>query len=150
MLDYKNIKGGKNMSNNINARIIALRKEKNMSQEVLSEKTGVSKQTISEWERGETTPDITSIIALADTFGLSIDEFIYGEEFQSNASINKKRKNAIGTIASLICTITYLYISFIYGLWHPGWLVFLLIPIVYALLDYFEANKDLSEKLNRK
>ncbi|MCG8483080.1 MAG: helix-turn-helix domain-containing protein [Clostridia bacterium] len=210
----------------IGNRIITLRKEFNMSQEVLAERVGVSRQAISKWERGEATPDIYNITALADIFQLSIDEFIRGEEFDfkskkpkiiaielkknaeklimlaiaifivsafgftvlpfsndmnllifglmiaagiliiirggfmferfymynkavnqkeynasaSNKTLSKKRKNAIGTIVSILCTMIYLYISFIYGLWHPGWLVFLVIPIAYAVFDIFETD----------
>ena len=39
--------------------IYELRKKANLSQEQLAEKVGVSRQTISKWELGETAPDLS-------------------------------------------------------------------------------------------
>ncbi|WDV46927.1 helix-turn-helix transcriptional regulator [Clostridiaceae bacterium M8S5] len=55
--------------------------------------------------------------------------------------ISKKRKTALGAAISILCVLIYLYISFVYNMWHPGWLVFLLIPIAYALFDLFETKE---------
>lgn len=42
----------------IGNKILILRKQNNLSQEELAEKVGVSRQTISKWELGETSPDL--------------------------------------------------------------------------------------------
>ena len=42
----------------IGNKISELRKKNNLSQEALAEKIGVTRQTISKWELGETSPDI--------------------------------------------------------------------------------------------
>ena len=44
------------------------RKENNLSQDELAEKLGVSRQSISLWETGQTQPTIENIIALARIF----------------------------------------------------------------------------------
>ena len=43
-----------------------LRKEKNLTQEVVAEMLGVSAQSVNKWERGDTLPDITLLPALAN------------------------------------------------------------------------------------
>ena len=53
-----------------------LRVEKNIGQEVLAEKIGVSKGIISMWENGLKEPKISSVIKIADFFEISIDELV--------------------------------------------------------------------------
>ena len=55
-------------------KIKALRKEKNISQEVFANYLGVSFQAVSKWETGNTMPDITLIPAIASFFEVSTDE----------------------------------------------------------------------------
>lgn len=52
------------------------RKEKNLSQDELAEQLGVSRQSISLWETGQTQPTIENIIALATVFGISTDSLL--------------------------------------------------------------------------
>ena len=52
----------------IGNKIVELRKQGNLTQEQLAEKVGVSRQTISKWELGETSPDIKQAKILADIF----------------------------------------------------------------------------------
>ena len=54
--------------------IYELRKTANLSQEQLAEKVGVSRQTISKWELGETAPDIKQAQVLSQVFSVSLDE----------------------------------------------------------------------------
>ena len=54
--------------------IYELRKKSNLSQEQLAEKVGVSRQTISKWELGETSPDIKQAKNLSQVFSVSLDE----------------------------------------------------------------------------
>ena len=58
----------------IGKQIYELRKKANLSQEQLAEKVGVSRQTISKWELGETAPDIKQAQVLSQVFGVSLDE----------------------------------------------------------------------------
>jgi len=60
----------------IGENIKRLRREKNVTQEKLSEHLSISCQAISKWERGETYPDITLIIPIASYFGVSTDELL--------------------------------------------------------------------------
>ncbi|MDE7244083.1 MAG: helix-turn-helix domain-containing protein, partial [Oscillospiraceae bacterium] len=54
--------------------IKALRKAKNISQEVLAQYLGVSFQAVSKWENGAALPDVTLIPAIALFFGVSTDQ----------------------------------------------------------------------------
>ena len=55
------------------ARLAELRREKGLSQEELAEKLNVSRQAVSKWERGESSPDTDNLIALAQLYGVSLD-----------------------------------------------------------------------------
>jgi transcriptional regulator with XRE-family HTH domain len=52
------------------------RKKSGLSQEDVAEKLGVSRQTISKWELGETLPDIRQSKKLSNLYHLSLDELI--------------------------------------------------------------------------
>ena len=62
--------------------LISLRKYKGMSQEELALAIGVSRQTLSKYETGESVPDIERVMAIADVFGVSIDDLV---NFDSSA-----------------------------------------------------------------
>ena len=68
------------MENTLGKRIAALRREKGMKQEELSELLGVSPQAISKWENDQTCPDISLLPTLAKTFGISVDELLSGKK----------------------------------------------------------------------
>lgn len=62
------------------------RKEKSLSQDELAEKLGVSRQSISLWENGQTQPTIENILALARIFNVSTDAILGNtEEVKSQA-----------------------------------------------------------------
>lgn len=57
-------------------RLVALRKENQLSQEALAEKLGISRQAVSKWERAEASPDTDNLIALAKLYHVSLDELL--------------------------------------------------------------------------
>lgn len=61
-------------------RLIAeLRREKNLTQEELGQKLGVSNKTVSRWENGNYMPDIEALRLLAKEFSVSMEELLDGE-----------------------------------------------------------------------
>lgn len=52
------------------------RKKSGLSQEMVAEKLGVSRQTISKWELDETLPDICQSKKLSNLYHLTLDELI--------------------------------------------------------------------------
>ncbi len=61
---------------NFAQKLTALRKSRGWSQEELGEKLGVTRQTISKWELGSTTPEMEKLSGLCELFGISANELI--------------------------------------------------------------------------
>lgn len=76
------------MNREIAERLYTFRKNSGLSQEELAEKIGVSRQAVSKWERGETSPDTENLILLAKTYDVSLDELILNKEEQKKAQKN--------------------------------------------------------------
>ncbi|MCM1124209.1 MAG: helix-turn-helix transcriptional regulator [Eubacterium sp.] len=190
-------------------RLVALRKENNLSQEALAEKLGISRQAVSKWERAEASPDTDNLIALARLYHISLDELLKiheegmqdysdtgdgmeddmwnysdtADDVKENVHIgfdgihvkdkdgevhvswsgihvrDKKEDNEVqidkngirvngedvkGHIFTrdddahlplgIIAIVVYIMIGAIYGVWHPGWLIFFLVPIISTLI----------------
>ena len=58
----------------LSEKIYVLRRKNGLSQEQLAEKIGVSRQAISKWEGGHSTPELDKLKALSDCFHVTIDE----------------------------------------------------------------------------
>ena len=81
--------------------LVELRKLNNMSQEDISEKIGVSRQTLSKYETGESLPDIERCKQLADLFGVTVDDLISYEKTDSDNlgyAIPPKGKHIFGMV----------------------------------------------------
>lgn len=73
------------------------RKENNLSQDELAEKLGVSRQSISLWENGQTQPTVDNIIALAKIFNITADELLEsydGARISQEAPVAPKKGTA--------------------------------------------------------
>lgn len=66
------------------------RKQINMSQDELAERLGVSRQSISLWETGQTQPTIDNIIALSKIFNVSSDVLLGNGEVSTFTPKNVK------------------------------------------------------------
>ena len=64
----------------LSEKIYELRTQHNLSQGDLANKLDVSRQSISKWENGNSTPDLEKIVKLAEIFSVSLDELIKNEE----------------------------------------------------------------------
>lgn len=74
----------------VGIRIAKLRKKHNMTQTELADKLGVSFQAVSNWERGNSMPDISKLPELAEVFGVSIDEILGEKSDLVEAAINNE------------------------------------------------------------
>ena len=61
---------------NLSENLYSLRKSRGLSQEEFAEQIHVSRQAISKWERGEAYPDIENLIAIANFYGITLDELV--------------------------------------------------------------------------
>lgn len=64
-----------------------LRKSKGITQEELADKLGISRQSVSKWENGETYPETDKLLLLCDIFNVSLDELLK-EDLSNNLAIN--------------------------------------------------------------
>ncbi|WP_028242995.1 helix-turn-helix domain-containing protein [Pseudobutyrivibrio ruminis] len=81
--------------------LMELRKLNNLSQEDIAEKIGVSRQTLSKYETGESLPDIERCKMLADLFGVTMDDLISYEKNDSDnlgCVIPPKGKHIFGMV----------------------------------------------------
>lgn len=61
-------------------KLAELRKQHGWSQEELGERLGVTRQTVSKWELGSTTPEMEKLAAMGELFGITLDELVRGGE----------------------------------------------------------------------
>lgn len=79
--------------------LMELRKYHDLSQEELAEKIGVSRQTLSKYETGESLPDIEKCKALADIFGVTVDDLIcYEKSAGMGLELPPKGKHIFGMV----------------------------------------------------
>lgn len=72
-------------------RLQQLRKKKNLSQEELAERIGISRQAVSKWERAEASPDTDNLILLSRLYGVSLDELLKTDsEILGDISLKKE------------------------------------------------------------
>lgn len=84
----------------------------NYSQEELSEKLFVSRQTISNWETNKSYPDIQSILLISSIFNISLDELVKGDlPAMKNQVLNRKNDNTYSWIMLLSFLLTALSIG---------------------------------------
>ena len=62
--------------------IAKCRKDKNLTQEQLAEKLGVSNKSISRWENGKTMPDYSILKDLCSILEIDVNEFLSGEKIE--------------------------------------------------------------------
>ena len=103
-----------------------LRKQKGLTQEEHANRLNVSRQTISKWEVGDSTPDMEKLIAISDMFQISLDELVMDKvqtqtgETPSKAEVvnelkekvltdeNKKKAKKVLKIAAIILGVIVL------------------------------------------
>lgn len=143
------------MNIDIANRLYELRKRYNYSQEELADKIGVSRQAVSKWERAEASPDTDNLILLAKLYNVSLDELLSTSEpvessprlaayaqGENDGNDRNDRDDHPGNVwlafpYPIFVTVIYLFIGFAFNLWHPGWLLFITIPLYYSVAAYY-------------
>ena len=125
-----------------------LRKSKNLSQEDLSEKVGVSRQSVSKWENSEAYPEMNNILILCKIFNCRINDLLsekiedfnsfdeevkmnvvkFNKEEQKKVKILSKILSIFGKIGSILTKIAIGVIAF----------VMIMIPVVFSNIDIKE------------
>ena len=110
-----------------NEKLIELRKKEGLSQEELGYKLNVTRQTVSKWELGQTTPEMDKLVEMSRIFNISVDELINESETQTDSNpiiedqpiVNesKKEKNVKTIIVvALIIVIVFIVFNLLAGI----------------------------------
>lgn len=137
----------------ISKKLKDLRESKELTVAELAGKLSKEESLIEGWENGSVVPSAGDLIDLSKTYGMTMDEMLYNdaeipEYNESNASYGngvqkkkKKRKKGFSKsekltlmIFPILCLIVFLFLGIGLGLWHPGWIVFIMVPIYYGLV----------------
>ena len=113
--------------------------ERGMTQDMLAEKLSVTRQAVSNWERGTTEPDIEMLDRLAQTLDVSVEQLIYGEDAKKEGKTIIKfsartAKNGIEFGSALAMVISYVtWRSIGWAILHGmlGWAY-----VIYYMLKY--------------
>lgn len=83
-------------------KIALLRKQKGWSQEELSDKMDISRQSVSKWESGQSVPDLDKIIKISDIFAVSTDYLLKEEgeteEFASRQGAGSDEEEPVRSV----------------------------------------------------
>lgn len=150
-----------------------LRNENGLSQEQLAEKIGLSRQSISKWEQGLSTPDVDNFVKLSEMYNVPIEALLKGEPVKAAEKITnenypneqnsnperetnkdsekaapkkeKKKRGWLFPAYPVITVIVYALIGILFGGrgWAVGWIVFLTIPLFYTGIIAFEKKKPI-------
>lgn len=101
----------------LSERIYKFRRKSGLSQEQLAEKVGVSRQAISKWESGASTPELEKLLALSACFNITLDELVKDEageqkanETQPKPEENKASKTAEVKMGIGLCLIGAIFL----------------------------------------
>lgn len=75
--------------------IAGKRKALGMTQAQVAEKLGMSDKSVSKWERGICLPDVSVYMVLCEILGISLNEFIAGEDIEPAEVVQKSEENLI-------------------------------------------------------
>lgn len=112
--------------------IAGKRKDLGYTQAQLAEKLGMSDKSVSKWERGVCLPDVSVYESLCGELGISLNEFLAGEDIEAEKVVKKSEENLlkvswfmkkksglfkkiIAVIIALIILIIGLFAEFLYS-----------------------------------
>ncbi len=91
--------------------ISELRQRSGMTQLELGERLNYSDKSISKWERGESTPDISVLVEMTNLFGVTLDELVNGEGVEPTVEAPIKERKYNRRVISYISESTALFIA---------------------------------------
>ena len=131
------------MTAELAARLRELRESHDLTIDAHADCLHLSAETVSAWERADEAPTADHLLALASLYGVTVDSLLkrplpgadaidpndplpHGSFFDHER--DKKRRAFPYPVA---VTFAYLALGFLCDLWHPGWIIFLTIPLYY-------------------
>lgn len=101
------------MSKKLADSIISLRRKHGFSQEQLAEKIGVTRQAISNWERGTATPDVETLNLIAKLFDTDLLAIINGESNEQEKAKDTIPHRTALLIAIIVLMIVHFLLAFL-------------------------------------
>lgn len=137
---------------NFSENLSGLRKEKGIKQEALANDMKVSRQTVSKWENGTAMPDLKKLTALAEYFGITMDELLgfTSPSGEKNEGINDYTKAYVNELISLENAESNRKIDEIKGKWKTS-IIILSIILAFTTIVALDASKkvdDLQDEVN--
>ena len=97
--------------------ISELRQAKGLTQLELAEKLNYSDKAISKWEHGDSLPDITVLVEIADLFGVELDYLVRAEHTKEEIKKeSRKPKYSFGVITAVAILLVWFIAMFIFVL----------------------------------
>lgn len=118
---------------NLSKQIKKYREQHQLSQEMLSEKIFVSRQTISNWETGRSYPDVQNLLLLGEVFGVSLDELVKGDVAEMKQEINRsefKQMTMMMTGLMALLAVVTLSLTYLAGVWAFA----VVLPVIIVML----------------
>lgn len=132
-------------------KLIKLRKKEGMSQEELGEKLGVTRQTVSKWELGQTTPEMDKLRDISTLFDISVNYLMndnYGETEENesnkveNGSVVSESDNNTRKVVLIVAAVVIGFILLAYIVWY--------IVIGRTIGSIFNKSKDIIDGVTNK
>lgn len=70
-----------------------------------------------------------------DKKNMLLEEYEHKRELNKKTNVKKKKSLFLYLLANILIILCYLIIGFSFKLWHPGWLILMLIPIVFCIIN---------------
>lgn len=80
---------------NLGERLYELRRAKGLSQEEVAERLSVTRQTVSKWETGQTTPDFDKVLPLCNLYDISTEELFTGHPLPETTAATETVPSAV-------------------------------------------------------
>ena len=138
------------MNNKFSENLKKIRKDNNLSQEMLADELGVSRQAISKWESAQAYPEMDKIIMLCDKFHLNIDDLLHNDikEVKGEEESRKKINNIIDDFLSFITNTVNMFsqmsfkskIKCLFEQFVIAFILFLVSLCIYSILDSLFIN----------
>lgn len=112
-----------------------LRKEKGISQEELANDLYVTRQTVSKWELGETTPNLNTIEKVAKIFQVPVEELLFGNQLDNDTS-NKNGYNSPQNVKNRYHPINNVW-EFLARYWWVVLIFILAFGFVFTIAEMF-------------
>ena len=118
----------------IGANIASYRKQAGLTQAGLAEKLNYSDKAVSKWERGESVPDVMTLVQLAEQFEIGVNDLLKDPnelpgnpgnlekaivQVSEKALKRKANKNVILMLSSLLCWFVALFFYVVLSSFEP-------------------------------